>query len=175
MYRYQKLDFMTQIWCKHYNRGFGISIWSYPSHIQIFEKVNTFICFKSCREQLMVKGLFVQSIQWSTESYQNELQIIFVLLSKQIIVLRKSFSAQSHRRLLRKFPECRNFLQRFPRTVGWLPLDGCGTNWRKLFKRSETDSKLCIWLSYVGLQSVKDLGKFFSVKKKNSEVTLSKI
>ena len=123
----------------------------------------------------MEKGLFVQSIQWSTESYQNELQIIFVLLSKQIIVLRKSFSAQSHRRLLRKFPECRNFLRRFPRTVGWLPLDGCGTNWRKLFKRSETDSKLCIWLSYFGLQSVKDLGKFFSVKKNNSEVTLSKI
>ena len=136
--------------------------YSYPSHIQIFEKVNTFICFKSWREQLMEKGLFVQSIQWSTESYQNELQMIFVLLSKQIIVLRKSFSAQSHRRLLRKFPECR----RFPRTVGWLPLDGCGTNWRKLFKRSETDSKLCIWLSYFGLQSVKDLGKFFSVKKK---------
>ena len=113
----------------------------------------------------MEKGLFAQSIQWSTESYQNELQMIFVLLSKQIIVLRKSFSAQSHRRLLRKFPECRNFLRRFPRTVGWLPLDGCGTNWRKLFKRSETDSKLCIWLSYFGLQSVKDLGKFFSVKK----------
>ena len=72
---------------QHYNKDFGIII----VILQILEKVNNFICFKSWREQLMEKGLFVQSIQWSTESYQNELQIIFVLLSKQIIVLRKSF------------------------------------------------------------------------------------
>ena len=35
----------------------------YPSHIQILEKVNYFISFKSWRERLMEKGLFAQSIQ----------------------------------------------------------------------------------------------------------------
>ena len=56
------------------------------------------------------------------------------------------------------------FRASFPRRVGG------GTNWRKVFKRSETDSKLRIWLTYFGPNRSKIWESFFGRKLIESEI-----
>ena len=68
----------------------------------------------------------------------------------------KLFFAQYHSRS--SLESCSNapiFRASFPRRVGG------GTNWRKVFKRSETDSKLRIWLTYFGPNRSKVWESFF--------------
>ena len=61
-------------------------------------------------------------------------------------LLEKALFPQSHRRLLRKLRECTNFCEDFHERFGC-----AGAKLVENFsKRSETDLKLCIWLTYFG-------------------------